>query len=105
MHKRNEQNKSVLAWVNHLKCLCEKAMDDILRGVESYAELTQTSPIIYLLLANRTKDGFKMANLFLHKDGNAKTWNESEQSFPFFQMARLMQVIEKNEKIFFYRII
>ena len=95
MYKRNEHNKSILAWVNHLKGLCDKAMEDILRGVAAYAELTQSSPIIYLLLANRTKDGFVMADFFHHKDGSAKTWNESEQSFPLFQMARLMQVVVK----------
>ena len=70
-------------------------MEDILIGVGSYAELTQSSPLMYLLLANRTKDGFKMADFFQHKDGSAKTWKESEQSFPLFQMARLMQVNEK----------
>ena len=90
--KNNDTNIDVVSWASYLKSLCDKAMQDILIGFSSYAELTQTTPLIYFMLANRTKDGFELANLFYHKDGTCKTLKECHDSFPLFQMTRLMQV-------------
>ena len=52
----------------------------------------KASPMTYLLLSNRTKDGYVMSDLFKRADNTLKNVVEFREDMTFVQMARLVQV-------------
>ena len=73
--------------------MLNNAVQDIRIAYNCYAHITRSTPMIYLLLANKTKDGFDMANLFFKFDGHFRTTAEMKELLPFYQMGRLCQVM------------
>ena len=53
----------------------------------------RASPMTYLLLSNRTKDGYVMSDLFKRADNTLKNVVEFREDMTFVQMARLVQVL------------
>ena len=83
---------SIVAWCNLMMQYLQAAVQDVRFCLLCYADITRTSLMIYLILANKTKDGFDLTNLILQADGTFKTIKESKEMIPFCQMGRLMQV-------------
>jgi DNA polymerase III delta subunit len=83
---------SIRQWISRLQLLLQAAMTDVRITLFRYAEFVKSSPMMYLLLANRTKDFFEINNIFSFAKGVWKTAEQSHASMSLFQMARLYQV-------------
>ena len=93
LQTKGKNYPSIVAWCELMMQYLQAAVQDVRFCLLCYADITRTSLMIYLILANKTKDGFDFTNLILRLDGTFKTIKESKEMIPFCQMGRLMQVI------------
>ena len=93
-------DKKIVCWVSRLLELLHSSVRDIRICMLSYADLIRCTPLIYLFLANKTKEGFNMQNLFNANDGSFRSHTDFKKVVPFWQMGRLMQVILKKQNSF-----
>ena len=82
----------MVCWIDRLKSLLESAYMDVLASLQCYADQIRSSAMPYVLLSNKTKDGYNMIDLFLSTDGSIKSTKVFVADMPFHQMARLIQV-------------
>jgi hypothetical protein len=90
---RSNNYPGIQLWCALLFEYLQSAVHDIRMCAQCYAELTRATIMIYLILANKTKDGFDMSNFLVHTDGSFMTFKETQSMMPLCQMARLMQVL------------
>ena len=95
LQTKGKNYPSIVAWCNLMMQYLQAAVQDVRFCLLCYADITRTSLMIYLILANKTKDGFDFTNLILKPDGTFKTIKETKDMIPFCQMGRLMQVISR----------
>ena len=87
LRKRSAANcPGIKQWASLMMHMLNNAVQDIRIAYNCYAHITRSTPMIYLLLANKTKDGFDMANLFFKFDGHFRTTAEMKELLPFYQM-------------------
>ena len=79
-------------WLMRLKSWLEIAQRDILTCLHCYGENMRSTPMTYVILSNKTKDGYALTDLLLRTDKTMKTQMEFKEEMPFVQMARLFQV-------------
>lgn len=92
MQNTYEGNKKIVTWV-HLQCqMLQNAMSDSRTCLHTLVHQIKSSPMTYLMLGNKSKDGFNLSDLFRRSNGRFKSLTELKNDIPFQQMARLVQV-------------
>ena len=91
--KKRTKEEPMVCWIDRLKSFLESAYMDVLACLQCYANQIRSTAMSYVLLSNKTKDGYNMTDLFQNTDGSIKSTNVFVADMPFHQMARLIQVI------------
>lgn len=92
MLKGIREDFTLKTWFKLKKLELMKAYGDTIVSTQCLTEKLASSPMIYCMLANMTKDGYVRSNLFQNADGSVKTADETRNVIPFKQMARMVQV-------------
>jgi len=79
LQTKGKNYPSIVAWCDLMMQYLQAAVQDVRLCLLCYADITRTSLMIYLILANKTKDGFDFTNPFLKSDGTFKTIKETKQ--------------------------
>lgn len=90
---KHGETSTISLWASKIESLLRSAIDDINTCLHHYVDFIKSTPMTFLGLANMTKEGFPILDLFKNFDSSVKSTMDFKKSIPFFQMSRLMQVI------------
>ena len=91
--KTRTNDVPMICWIERLKSLLEIAYKDVLACLQCYADQIRSSVMTYVLLSNKTKEGYDITDLFRSDDGILKSTKVFVADMPFHQMGRLIQVL------------